>query len=78
MVKESSFKRSGNDQFEGYAIDLIQELSKILHFKYEFRLVKDMAYGRPDKNGTWNGRDHIEERTLRGGSPSNCIYLMDI
>ncbi|CAG2169409.1 unnamed protein product, partial [Oppiella nova] len=55
MVKESSFKRSGNDQFEGYAIDLIQELSKLLHFKYEFRLVKDMAYGRPDKNGTWNG-----------------------
>ena len=56
MVKESSFKRSGNDQFEGYAIDLVQELSKILHFKYEFHLVKDRAYGRPDKNGTWNGR----------------------
>ena len=59
MVKESSFKRSGNDQFEGYAIDLIQELSKLLHFKYEFRLVKDMAYGRPDKNGTWNGMSTI-------------------
>ena len=55
MIKDSSFKRTGNDQFEGYAIDLIAELAKILHFKYEFHLVKDGAYGRPDKNGVWNG-----------------------
>ncbi|KPM03138.1 glutamate receptor, ionotropic kainate-like protein 1, partial [Sarcoptes scabiei] len=55
MIKDSSFKRIGNDQFEGYAIDLISELSKILHFNYEFRLVKDGAYGRPDKEGNWNG-----------------------
>ncbi|XP_054163278.1 glutamate receptor ionotropic, kainate 2-like [Oppia nitens] len=55
MVKESSNTKIGNDQFEGFSIDLIQELSKILHFKYEFRLVKDKGYGRPDANGTWNG-----------------------
>lgn len=55
MIKDSSFKRIGNDQFEGYAIDLISELSKLLHFNYEFRLVKDGAYGRPDKEGNWNG-----------------------
>ncbi|KAJ6215793.1 hypothetical protein RDWZM_010293 [Blomia tropicalis] len=55
MIKDSSFKRTGNDQFEGYAIDLIAELAKLLHFKYEFRLVKDSAYGRPDKNGIWSG-----------------------
>lgn len=55
MIKDSSFKRTGNDQFEGYVVDLISELAKLLHFKYEFRLVKDGAYGRPDKNGTWNG-----------------------
>ena len=55
MIKDSSFKRTGNDQFEGYAIDLIAELAKILHFKYEFRLVKDGAYGRPNKNHQWNG-----------------------
>ena len=55
MDKDSPFKRIGNDRYEGYAIDLIAELAKILHFKYEFRLVKDNAYGRPDKNGTWNG-----------------------
>lgn len=55
MIKDSSFKRTGNDQFEGYAIDLIHELSKILHFKYEFRLVKDGAYGRPNKQGVWSG-----------------------
>ena len=59
MVKDSSSTKIGNDQFEGFSIDLIQELSKILHFKYEFRLVKDRAYGRPDKNGTWNGMYHV-------------------
>lgn len=55
MDKDSPFKRIGNDRYEGYAIDLIAELAKLLHFKYEFRLVKDGAYGRPDKNGSWNG-----------------------
>ncbi len=55
MIKESSFKRAGNDRFEGYAIDLIEELAKLLHFKFEFRLVKDGAYGRPGKDGQWNG-----------------------
>ena len=55
MVKDSFDMKHGNDRFEGYAMDLVQELSRLLHFKYEFRLVKDSSYGRPDANGTWNG-----------------------
>ncbi len=55
MIKDSSFKRSGNDKFEGYAIDLIAEIAKLLNFKFEFRLVKDGAYGIPGKDGQWNG-----------------------
>lgn len=55
MKRISSFAPSGNAQFEGYAIDLIDELSLILNFKYEIRLCKDGAYGRENEDGTWNG-----------------------
>lgn len=45
MRKESEKELSGNDQFEGYAIDLIEEISKILHFNYSIRLAPDGKYG---------------------------------
>lgn len=46
----------GNDRYEGYSIDLIEEISKILGFKYVFELVPDNAYGSYDKNTKkWNG-----------------------
>lgn len=49
MRKDSAEKLSGNDQFEGYAIDLIHEISKILGFNYTFRLVPDGRYGSLNK-----------------------------
>ena len=55
MLRDSADKKDGNEQFEGYGIDLVEELSKILQFKYTFQLVKDKAYGVKDKNGEWNG-----------------------
>lgn len=41
MRKDSSEKLTGNAQFEGYAIDLIYEISRILGFNYTFRLAPD-------------------------------------
>ena len=55
MLRESADIRSGNERFEGYGIDLVEELSKILKFKYTFELVKDRAYGVKVTNTTWNG-----------------------
>lgn len=55
MMKTSSASMEGNDQFEGYAVDLVEELSKILHFKYKFKLVSDKAYGIMNEKGEWNG-----------------------
>lgn len=49
MRKDSAEKLSGNDQFEGYVIDLIYEMSKILGFNYTFRLVPDGRYGAYNK-----------------------------
>lgn len=49
-------KCAGNHCFEGYAMDLIDEISKILHFKYEFRLVPNNAYGSYNKETKkWDG-----------------------
>lgn len=41
MRKDSSEKLTGNAQFEGYAVDLIEEISKILGFNYTIRLAPD-------------------------------------
>lgn len=46
----------GNDLFEGFSIDLIDEISQILKFKYEFKIVGDGEYGSMNaKTGEWNG-----------------------
>lgn len=49
MRKDSAEKLTGNNQFEGYAIDLVHEISKILGFNYTFRLVPDGRYGSLNK-----------------------------
>lgn len=49
MRKDSAEKLTGNNQFEGYAIELIHEISKILGFNYTFRLVPDGRYGSLNK-----------------------------
>ncbi|XP_015783422.1 glutamate receptor ionotropic, kainate 2 [Tetranychus urticae] len=46
---------TGNDRFEGYCIDLMNEIAKRLQFKYVIRLVEDRAYGRRNEKGEWNG-----------------------
>ena len=56
MLKESAIKRIGNDRFEGFAIDIIHELSKMLGFNYTFMVQDDKNYGTfNDKTKKWNG-----------------------
>ncbi|XP_066999458.1 glutamate receptor ionotropic, kainate 2 isoform X3 [Anabrus simplex] len=46
----------GNDRYEGFSLDLIDEIARELKFKYEFRLVPDQKHGTQDqKTGEWNG-----------------------
>ncbi|KRT86243.1 hypothetical protein AMK59_2701 [Oryctes borbonicus] len=43
-------------KYEGYTVDLIHEISKILNFTYEFYLVPDNNYGKYDpETKEWNG-----------------------
>ena len=55
MYVESFEKLSGNDRFEGFAVDLAHELSKVLGFNFTFKLVDDGKYGSETSPGNWNG-----------------------
>lgn len=46
----------GNDRYEGYSMDLIDAISKILGFKYVFELTPDNRYGSLNKvTKKWDG-----------------------
>lgn len=51
--KESKDKLVGNDRYEGFAIDLIDMLSKKLGFNYIFEVQE--TYGTKYSNGTLTG-----------------------
>ncbi|CAN7936993.1 unnamed protein product, partial [Ixodes hexagonus] len=55
MLKKSASQLSGNDRFEGFCVDLLRELSRLLGFRYQLRLARDGAYGTKDAAGRWNG-----------------------
>ena len=45
----------GSIWYEGYCIDLIEELAKLLKFTYEIYPSPDGFYGAETENGTWDG-----------------------
>ncbi|CAH2085118.1 unnamed protein product [Euphydryas editha] len=56
MKKQSSIRLFGNDQYEGFCIELIDQLSRMLHFNYTFMEQKDNAYGSRNKTTKeWDG-----------------------
>lgn len=84
MYKKSDKELSGNDRFEGYCLDLLKELSNILGFTYEVRLVADGKYGAQNDKGEWNGMvreliDHVSEsQAHRCNMAVKCIWNMSI
>lgn len=55
MLKENHEELVGNDKYEGYCIDLLKEVSKVLGFKFHIKLVDDNKYGEKNDQGEWNG-----------------------
>lgn len=55
FMKESQAPLYGNDQYEGFAIDLIKELAVMKGFNYTFRIREDKANGERLPNGSWTG-----------------------
>lgn len=55
MRKETSQTLYGNDQYEGFGIELIEKLALRLGFNYTFMLQEDRAYGNPINETHWDG-----------------------
>ncbi|XP_059057484.1 glutamate receptor ionotropic, kainate 3-like isoform X2 [Achroia grisella] len=56
MLKESSDKLEGNNRYEGFGIELIDELAKMNEFNYTFDIQADGVYGSLDpKTKKWTG-----------------------
>ncbi|XP_067113889.1 glutamate receptor ionotropic, kainate 1 isoform X3 [Osmerus mordax] len=79
MHKKSDKELVGNDRFEGYCLDLLKELSNILGFTYEVKLVTDGKYGAQNDKGEWNGMvreliDHIADLAV---APLTITYVRE-
>lgn len=56
MLKQSHLKLTGNDRFEGFVIDLIEELADMEGFNYTFEIREDKQNGAFDNaTGKWTG-----------------------
>lgn len=55
MLKDTAIELSGNDRYEGYAIDIIQQLSEKLNFEYEIIIQSDGNYGVYSNDTGWDG-----------------------
>ncbi|KAM7398088.1 hypothetical protein PAMA_006116 [Pampus argenteus] len=79
MHRKSDKELVGNDRFEGYCLDLLKELSNILGFTYEVRLVADGKYGAQNDKGEWNGMvreliDHVADLAV---APLTITYVRE-
>ncbi|XP_075053246.1 glutamate receptor ionotropic, kainate 1 isoform X5 [Mixophyes fleayi] len=79
MYKKSDKPLYGNDRFEGYCLDLLKELSNILGFIYEVRLVADGKYGAQNDKGEWNGmvRELIDHKADLAVAPLTITYVRE-
>ncbi|KAI5105925.1 glutamate receptor ionotropic, kainate 5 isoform X2, partial [Silurus meridionalis] len=55
MRKANYLDLEGNEQYEGFCVDMLKELADILKFTYRIKLVDDGLYGAPEPNGSWTG-----------------------
>ncbi|XP_068126706.1 glutamate receptor ionotropic, kainate 1 isoform X1 [Hyperolius riggenbachi] len=79
MYKKSDKPLYGNDRFEGYCLDLLKELSNILGFTYEVKLVGDGKYGAQNDKGEWNGmvRELIDHKADLAVAPLTITYVRE-
>ncbi|MEE6484051.1 hypothetical protein FKM82_013739 [Ascaphus truei] len=79
MFRRSDKALFGNDRFEGFCIDLLKELSSILGFSYEIRLVEDSRYGSQDEKGQWNGlvKELIDHKADLAVAPLTITHVRE-
>ena len=67
---------NGTVTYEGYCIDLLNELARVLKFTYEIYYSPDGLYGAANKNGIWNGM--IGELVSQVCSIVGCSYYLPV
>lgn len=73
MLKESPKKLEGNDRYEGFGIEIFEELAKMNEFNYTFEIQADGVYGSYDsKTGKWTG---MMEKIMDGVNSILYLYL---
>uniref|UniRef100_F7FH39 Glutamate receptor n=1 Tax=Ornithorhynchus anatinus TaxID=9258 RepID=F7FH39_ORNAN len=79
MYKKSDKPLYGNDRFEGYCLDLLKELSNILGFTYEVKLVSDGKYGAQNDKGEWNGmvKELVDHKADLAVAPLTITYVRE-
>ncbi|CAK6979417.1 glutamate receptor ionotropic%2C kainate 5-like isoform X2 [Scomber scombrus] len=56
VMRKSNYQDfHGNEQYEGFCVDMLRELADILKFNFRIKLVDDGLYGAPEPNGSWTG-----------------------
>lgn len=56
VMAKSKGNSSGNARYEGFCIDLLREIARMVGFAYKIELVPDGKYGAYDyETGEWNG-----------------------
>ncbi|XP_063310987.1 glutamate receptor ionotropic, kainate 3 [Pelobates fuscus] len=79
MFKKSSAPLFGKDRFEGFCIDLLKNVSAILGFDYDIRLVEDGRYGSQDEKGQWNGlvKELIDHKADLAVAPLTITHIRE-
>lgn len=54
-LKKSEQPLIGNEKYQGFCVDLLEEIAQIVGFQYEIIIVADGRYGAPDNNKVWTG-----------------------
>lgn len=79
VMRKSNYQDfQGNDQYEGFCVDMLRELADILKFSFKIKLVDDGLYGAPEPNGSWTGMvGELINRVSRGGRWQLANTLMN-
>ncbi|KAM7373699.1 hypothetical protein PAMP_008533 [Pampus punctatissimus] len=78
VMRKSNYQDyQGNDQYEGFCVDMLRELADILKFNFRIKLVDDGLYGAPEPNGSWTGMvGELINRTENAAASSAGALLL--
>jgi len=55
FLRDDNVNRTGNDQYQGFLIDLLENISNRTSFEFVLKLQEDGRYGMQLDDGNWNG-----------------------